>query len=77
MHVHVHPHQQLHEGTFAVNADLVTTDDVDELLLRVDGAADGIDPSIVAISTRSQEVRDHQQAVEARIRIILNRKKKF
>lgn len=76
MDIHVHPHQQLHEGTFAMDAYLFATDDLDQLLLTVNGAADRVHTSVVSISTCGQKVGDHQQVMQARIRITLKITKK-
>lgn len=64
MHIHVHPHQKLHEWSLAIDADAVTADNLDELLLGVDGAADSIHPCTLSICTGGEEVRDHQQVDE-------------
>ncbi len=71
MYIHVHPHQQFHEGTFTINADVLTADDLNEFFLSVDGAANSINASIVTISTGSKKVSDHKQIAQTRVRIIL------
>ena len=76
MDVHVDPYQQLHEGTLAVEADLVAADDVDELVLTVDGAADGIHASTLPVSTRGQQVSQHQQVRQVRVRVVLREEKR-
>ena len=71
MDTHVYPYQQLHEGGFAMDADLITADDFNEFFLSVDGAADSVNTSIVTIGTCAKKVGDHKQTTQTRIRIIL------
>ena len=71
--IHIDPHQQLQEWALAMKTDLLATDDLNQLLLTVDGAADGVHTGVVPIGTCGQQVSDHQQVVESRIRIILTK----
>ena len=57
----MHRNKQLHEGTLAVEAYILITDNLDEFLFTVDGAADGINDFIVTDSTGGEKVRQHEE----------------
>ena len=57
----MHRHQQLHEGTLAVEADILITDNLDELLLTIDGAADRVNDFIVPNSTSGEKVSQQEE----------------
>ncbi len=75
MSIHVHRHQEFHEGSLAVDINLIAWNDLNKLIFTENSAANGIDSPGIPPSTSSKKVCDHQKIYQMRVTVILYKRK--
>ena len=72
--IHIYPHKELHEGTFAIDINLWTANDLNELIFTENSATDRFHDTLqFSISTSSQKISDHQKILQLKAMIILEK----